>query len=73
MLSAPEPTTAQFQVFDAGGRLIWRVLLPQLSEGTTPIVWGGDDLQGTRSASGVYYYKLDAGGFHAKGKTVIVR
>jgi len=73
VVSSPVPTSIQLEVFDPSGKLIWRILLPNLAAGTTPVIWGGEDLRGKRVPSGVYYYRLAAESYHAAGKAVLIR
>jgi hypothetical protein len=73
MLTVPGPTSARLAVFDLSGKLVWRILMPSLTIGTTPIAWNGTNLQGSRVATGIYYYKLAAGGYHASGELMLVR
>jgi hypothetical protein len=69
----PEASNVELGVFDAGGRLI-RVLVSGVEEpGYKQVNWDGRDGSGTEVSSGVYFYRLVAGGFKQTNKMVVVR
>jgi len=65
-LEAESPV--EVSVYDAGGRLVRRVVLPRLGRGTHEV-----DLVGTGLRPGVYFYAVRAGAAASGGKLVIVR
>ena len=64
---------AELVVYDVLGRRV-RVLVDEvLGSGQHRVVWNGRDGGGNRVASGVYFYRLAAEEFVAKGRVVLVR
>jgi len=64
---------AELVVYDVLGRRV-RVLVDEvLGSGQHRVVWNGRDSGGSRVASGVYFYRLAAEEFVAKGRVVLVR
>jgi hypothetical protein len=64
---------AILRVFDASGALV-RVLIDQpMTEGAHRVTWDGHDRGGEPVASGVYMYRLEAGGDVESRKLVILR
>jgi hypothetical protein len=69
----PERSRVRLEVFDTGGRRI-RVIANQYQEpGYRSLVWDGRNDAGAAVASGVYFYRLSAGGFTSTRKMVLVR
>lgn len=51
-------------VYDLSGRLVDVLLEDEMArQGRNEVVWRGKDLSGRRLPSGVYFYRLEAGGF----------
>jgi M6 family metalloprotease-like protein len=64
---------AELAVYDVLGRKV-RVLVDEiLAGGGHHVVWDGRDGSGRMAASGVYFYRLHAGSFVAKGRVALVR
>ena len=56
---------AQLAIYDAGGRVVRRLVQADLRSGAHSVLWKGDDEQGRRVPAGVYYLRLmtkDTGG-----------
>jgi hypothetical protein len=65
-----EGTYVRIQVFDPGGRKV-AVLVDGLSHpGRHAAVWSGRDTHGQLVASGVYFYRFEAGGESHVGKVI---
>jgi len=56
-------TRAALRVFDASGRLVRIVLDETLEAGAHAAFWDGRNARGRAVATGVYFYRLDAGKF----------
>jgi len=56
-------TRATLRVFDASGRLVRIVLHETLEAGVHSAFWDGRNARGDAVATGVYFYRLDAGKF----------
>jgi 1,4-alpha-glucan branching enzyme len=64
---------AAIMVYDVSGRLV-RCLLDKVVEpGVHETVWDGKDDAGRVSASGVYFYRLEAGAYSGTRKMILVR
>jgi hypothetical protein len=68
-----EPTRVSLRIYDVAGRLV-RVLV----EGDRPAglyaeLWNGCDAVGRAAASGLYFYRLDAGSFTQTRKMILLR
>jgi hypothetical protein len=64
------------RIFDVRGRLVRTVVGPDsgvLDPGIHTFMWDGKDGGGRRVASGVYFFKLDAGGQTAARKVVLLK
>jgi hypothetical protein len=60
-------------IYDARGGLV-RTLVDGLVEpGVREATWQGRDDRGRPVASGVYFYRLEAGGFHATRKMILLK
>lgn len=61
------------EVYNVLGQLV-RVLVNEPKErGTYQVTWDGRDQNGDQTASGVYFYKLEAGDFSQTKKMVLIR
>jgi choice-of-anchor B domain-containing protein len=70
-LASPGP--ARLAVFDARGRLVRSLARGWLAAGAHERVWDGRDESGHAVASGVYLYRLDAPGFEAARRMLLVK
>lgn len=61
------------RVYDVSGRLVRTLVDGELPPGRHSARWDGRDDAGTPVASGVYFYMLDAPGFSARGKGIVLR
>ncbi len=59
----PEARAVNLSIFDLEGRLVRAIAGEQLAAGIHSATWDGRDDLGRRVAPGVYFYRLDAGGF----------
>ena len=70
----PERATVNLRVFDISGRLV-RVLMENESvpEGRSAVAWYGRDDSGRRMASGIYFYRLQAGDHVETNRMMLVK
>jgi hypothetical protein len=68
-----EPASVSLRVYDPSGRLIRVVADRPYGAGSFTAVWNGKDQAGHEVSSGVYFYRLNAGGFSRTKKMVLVR
>jgi N-acetylneuraminic acid mutarotase len=66
------PGRVVLRVYDARGRVVRTLVDATHESGPHAVVWDGRDDGGVRSASGVYFYRLDAGGAVLSKKMVLV-
>jgi len=77
------PTTLSFEmavgehvrmmVYDVAGRLVVTLVDEHCEPGTYPLTWDGRDTSGRMSATGVYMYRLEAGGYGETKKMTLVK
>ena len=63
----------QVRIFSARGRLVRHLLDGHQSAGRHHVVWNGRDDRNRSVASGVYFYRLEAGGKTFSGKVVLTK
>ena len=69
----PKPSAVRLEVVDVQGRVV-RILTDEAwPAGHHSIVWNGDNDAGEATGSGVYFVRIQAGGFTAKTKMLRMR
>jgi hypothetical protein len=72
--SVKETGPVAIRVYNAAGKLVRTLLTEELEAGDSGVVaWDGSDDAGERCASGVYFYRIEASGFSASGKMVMLK
>jgi hypothetical protein len=66
--SLPKRTFVTLKVYDAIGREVSNLVSEELGEGKYSVKWNGEGL-----ASGVYYYRLQAGDFVTTKKLLLLQ
>ncbi len=61
------------KIFDISGRLIRTLVDGRQKSGEHIEIWNGTDSQGNRVASGVYFYRLEAGSYVETKKMVLLK
>ena len=64
---------ASLRIFDARGRLVRTLVDEDLAAGAHAVTWHGDDGDGRPVASGVYFYRLEAGDQRAEKRMILVK
>lgn len=64
---------ATLRIYDVAGRLVTTLVDGPVEPGERAAVWDGTDDGGERVASGVYLYRLEAGGREAAGRMVLLK
>jgi hypothetical protein len=72
-LEAPVGTAAQARLYDVQGRLVRTVLDGAVDRGVRRLRWDGRDGAGRAAAAGMYFLRLEASGFRAEQKILILR
>lgn len=69
----PSPAAVRLAVFDVRGRCVRTLVQGALDAGSHTVAWDGRDARGVRAGSGLYFYKLDAGGASDVRKMVLAQ
>ncbi|MBU8870034.1 MAG: T9SS type A sorting domain-containing protein [Gemmatimonadales bacterium] len=70
----PEQTAINLRIFDISGRLVSTILDNVVThEGHNQVVWRGQSDSGRQVASGIYFYRLEAGAFSEAKRVVLVK
>jgi hypothetical protein len=69
----PQSSRTSLQVYDLTGQLVRTLVGEDLPAGRHGASWNGRDTQGRLVSSGVYLYRLEAGGFVATNRMVLIR
>jgi endo-1,4-beta-xylanase len=64
----PATKSVTMTVFDMNGHTIRTLIDAQMPAGAHVVTWNGLDEQGLRAASGIYFYRMDAGEFSSVKK-----
>ena len=67
------PANVRVRIYDAAGRLVRALVEGARPAGRYAEIWDGRDLRGGSVASGIYFYRLDAGPFTLTKKMVLLR
>ncbi len=68
-----EPGPASLGIYDAGGRLVRRLLSETRSAGAHAVSWDGTDAAGSPVGSGVYLCRFEANGTRRTSKIICVK
>ncbi len=60
-------------VYNVTGQVVKRLVSGELPAGNYTVCWDGKDDHGTAVASGVYFYRVIAGGASASGKLILLK
>jgi hypothetical protein len=69
----PKASRTRLEIYDVQGRLVRRLVNGDLAAGIHTVRWDGTDGSGRRVASGVYFYRLEAGSFLQKKQMTLVK
>jgi flagellar hook assembly protein FlgD len=69
--SVAEHGVVRLRILDVAGRLV-RTITESAKLGDNSITWDGTNQNGRQVASGVYFYEIQAGGFSAERKMLMV-
>ena len=67
------PSDVNLRIFDVAGRLIRVLADGQFGPGEYTRIWNGRSDSGSQVASGVYFYRMDAGEFVQTKKMVLLK
>jgi flagellar hook assembly protein FlgD len=69
----PKRTIASLSIFNVEGRLVTTLVDGTLDEGYKEVTWDGTNTHGNPVSSGVYFYRLKAGGKTLTKKMVLLK
>jgi len=69
----PSEALVKIHVFNVAGQMVRTLVNGKENAGYKSVAWDGRSESGARVASGVYFYRLEAGSFSATQKLVVVR
>jgi hypothetical protein len=69
----PSASMVKVTVFDVSGRKVKVLVDGQFDAGVNSVVWDGTDKRGNATASGVYFYRIEAVSFDDSKKMIILR
>jgi PKD repeat protein len=71
--SLPEATEVTLAIYDLSGMEVLNLAKGDYPAGNHVVTWRGMDSQGTAQASGIYFYRLEAGGFIQTRKMTLLK
>ena len=71
--SVPKETYVTLQIFNAEGKLITTLISGLVDPGLQEIEWDGRNSGGHPASSGVYFYRLAAGGQPLSRKMILIK
>jgi len=63
----------ELNIYNISGQLVKRLVADNLMAGEQEVIWNGDNDRGSKSASGIYLYKIKSGSFQTSGKMVMMK
>ena len=69
----PRPSNVRLDVYDITGRRVRTLVEETLPAGSRNIIWDGRDDRGNPTASGVYFYRFDAGSYRETKKMTLLK
>ena len=73
LLGVLESGPVTIRIFNAAGRLVRTLVDQPHTPGAYTVRWNGQDDAGRRLGSGVYFYEIQAAGFHDSRKLVLLK
>jgi hypothetical protein len=67
------PSRVSLRIYDTSGRLVRTLVEGERGAGRFTELWDGRDSGGRAVASGIYFYRLSAGGFERTKKMILLR
>ena len=69
----PHPEHVRIDVFDISGRHVKTVVDERQDAGYRSVSWDGTNARGDEVASGIYMYRMDAGGFTSRKMMILIK
>ncbi len=71
--SIPKESNVEISIYNIKGQKVKEIVSDQLASGEHSVVWDGRDENGKPVSSGIYFYKLKAGGFREVRKMILMK
>ncbi|MGH7724440.1 MAG: FlgD immunoglobulin-like domain containing protein [Candidatus Eiseniibacteriota bacterium] len=65
-------TEARMRIYDVAGRLLKDLVDGPQAAGPHEVVWDGRTNAGQKAPAGVYFYRIEAGGWHSERKLIVI-
>jgi flagellar hook assembly protein FlgD len=65
--------SVELAIYDTQGKLVKKLIDQALGEGQREVIWDATDARGIPVASGIYFYRLRAGGQSAVKRMVFLK
>jgi len=69
----PEAADVRLAVYNVNGQVIRVLADAEMPAGAREVMWDGRDAKGRAAASGIYFYRIDAGRFTQTRKMILLR
>jgi len=69
----PRASDVKIEIFNILGQRVTTLVNDKLSAGYHSVTWNGFDKNGSEVATGIYFYKLQAGNFTEAKKMVLIK
>jgi predicted CXXCH cytochrome family protein len=69
----PAKQTVRLSVYDVTGKLIRTLVNEEMGAGSYKVTWNADHANGTKVASGMYFYRIEAGSFVTARKMLLIK
>jgi len=69
----PAASRTVLKIFDAKGRVVRTLVSEDMPAGFHEVIWRGEDDNGNKVASGVYYYQIQAADYSARKSMVMLK
>jgi len=69
----PRESVGRLEVFDVLGQQVKTLVGETRSAGTHQVVWNGRDASGMRVGNGVYFYRLETGGYTQMRRMLLLK
>ncbi|MCF7918560.1 MAG: CotH kinase family protein [Candidatus Cloacimonetes bacterium] len=68
-----EEAYTELNIYNINGQLVKRLVSDNLKAGNQEMIWDGNNENGNKAASGVYFYNLSSGKYNTSGKMVLLK
>ncbi|MDH4223354.1 MAG: T9SS type A sorting domain-containing protein [candidate division Zixibacteria bacterium] len=69
----PRESDVRLVIYNIKGQIVNNLVDKRLEAGRYKVVWEGDDFSGNKVASGIYFYRIEAGSFRETKKMIMMK